>query len=174
MRTTAVGPHLVIAGMMGVGKTTTAAALGARLDLVHRESDADIEAVFGRTGQQIAVTDGVDALHDLEAAMLLGSLAHPEPLVISAAGWVVEHEPCRVALARRAFTVVLEVPIDALIERIASGSHRRAISREELIDIQGRRRGWYDEIADLVLDAREPTEHLVSRIVDAVGSLPSG
>lgn len=163
--------HLVIMGPMGVGKTTLADLLAEALDRPMRDSDRDIEALFGHPGRAIAAEHGVDALHELEAAVLLGALADPNPLVICAAGWVVEDDRCRSALARRATVLVLDLAVPALLERLAAvdDQHRRPMDPAEVEALAVRRRPLYEEVADRWLDASRSPEALAGEILDQLG-----
>jgi shikimate kinase len=158
-------PHLVITGLMGVGKSTVATAVSRALGRAVRDSDVDIETLFGRTGRAIAADEGVDELHRLESAVLLGALASDQPLVISAAAWVVEDVRCREALARRARVVVLKAPTDEVLRRIAAGDHRRAMDRRELEALAVRRRPLFDLVADTTVDAVGPVEDVAAEIL---------
>lgn len=159
---------------MGVGKTTVADRLGRRLGLAVRDSDRDIVTLTGRSGRDIAAAEGVDDLHRLEAAVLLGALAGPDPTVVAAAGWVIEDPWCREALARRARVVVLELPLDELAARAAAGDHRRPIDPEEMAAIGRRRRPLYDSVAELWLPAAEDPDGLVAEVVTRLGLEPPG
>ena len=159
--------HIVIIGPMGVGKTTTAAAVAAALGRPMRDSDADIESGTGRTGREIAETDGVPALHELEAAMLLDALSSATPTVIAAAGSVADRDDCRAALDAP-FVATLDLAPEPLLARIRSGDHRRAVTLEEITTLTDRREPALAAIADIRLDALEPTDRLVQAIVDAV------
>lgn len=161
-------PHLVLTGPMGVGKTTTGRALADRLGRPFRDSDADIGALFEATGADLAARFGVDELHRVEAAVLLGALADNRPTVIAAAGWVVEDPRCREAMARRATVVMLDAPGEVVIDRIATGDHRRAIDKAELDRLSARRAPLFDEVADLRLDAVAPTPELVTAVVECL------
>lgn len=158
-------PHVVITGPMGVGKSTTAEAVGARLQRPVHDSDRDIERLLGMTGAQVVAELGVDELHRLEEAVLLGALARDEPAVICAAGWVVEDELCRRALRARATVVVLRAPVDELIRRAATEDHRRPLAAAEVEALAARRAPLYEAVADLHLDAMEPTERLADAIL---------
>lgn len=166
--------HLVVTGPMGVGKSTLMAALARRLDRPQRDSDADLRRLFGDSGRVISVDFGVDVLHRLEAAVLLGALAEPDPQVVSGAGSVVEDRWCRVALARRAFVIVLTLASDDLVRRMAAAAtdagsdHRRAMDPAEVEALAHRRRPLYDEVADLRLDASVDPEVLADRVLRAL------
>ena len=170
--------HVVVTGPMGVGKSSTADAVSVALGREMRDSDRDIEAAFGRTGAELAAAHGVDELHRVEAAMLLGALASSTPLVVAAAGWVIEDPRCREALGRRAVTVVLAAPSVELVRRSSTGAHRRPVSAQEFDAQIERRRRWYEELAAVTVDATAPPDVVVadvlSALVDAVGGSVAG
>ncbi|MGI9623022.1 MAG: shikimate kinase [Acidimicrobiales bacterium] len=163
-----VAGHIVITGPMGVGKTTTANAVAAELGLPYRDSDSDIEARTGMTGREIAEREGVPFLHELEAEVLLDALEAVDASVISAAGSVVERSECRAALNDAATVVLLEIDLATLLDRMSTGSHRRPIDSGEIEKLLERRAAWFGDVADLSLDATEPTSQLVAKIVSAV------
>lgn len=154
---------------MGVGKTTVARAVAEALDRPLRDSDADIETLFGRTGASLAARHGVDELHRVEAAVLLGALAAEQPAVIAAAGWTVEDQRCREAMSRRAAVVVLRLGVDELIDRIATGDHRRPMTHDELRDAARARAPLFRAVADLELDASADVDHLARTVVERLG-----
>lgn len=161
-------PHVVITGLMGVGKTTTASLVAKRLGWVLRDSDQDLQLLFGVSGVDIASSSGVDELHRLEEAVLLGALAAPTPTVIAAAGWVVESQWCRAAMAGRAIVVVLSTRATELAARAATGDHRRPVSIDEFETQWARRRPLFEDAADLTLDAGLSSTELVDAVLDLV------
>src|SRR4029453_8618639 len=83
------GRHLVLVGLMGVGKTTVGAVVAHRLGRQLVDSDLRIEALTGRTVRQILDADGVAEMRRVEAAALFDALTDAEPRVIAAAAGVV-------------------------------------------------------------------------------------
>jgi shikimate kinase len=160
--------HVVLVGMMGAGKTTTGLALAARLGWPLRDCDADLEDRTGSSGADLAASEGIARLHELEAEILDEALAMPAPLVITAAGSVVSSERARRQLARRATIVWLDAPVELLIDRMASGPHRRTLEGDAAATLLAERRADLESLADLRLDARLPTDQLVDRIVTAL------
>ena len=118
-----IRPHIVIVGLMGIGKSTLANGLAEALKLPQADSDRDIEVLTGMHAAEYAAANGVPALHRLETAVLLGRLAAPEPTVISAAASTIEHDECRAALNRRAQVLWIDLDIDTM--RSESSALRR-------------------------------------------------
>ncbi len=157
--------HLVILGLMGVGKTTVGAAVAARLGRPLHDSDAAIERLLGITGRALAARDGVGQLHRVEEAVLLGALATEQPAVITAAGWTVESAVCRAAIRHRARTVLLRLPLDEIHRRQAAGNHRRPMPIAELAGLAARREPLFAELAEVSVDAAMPPGVLVDEIL---------
>ena len=94
----------------------------------------------------------------------------PEDLarsVIAAVASVVDRDDCRAALDAP-FVATLDLAPEPLLARIRSGDHRRAVTLEEITTLTDRREPALAAIADIRLDALEPTDRLVQAIVDAV------
>jgi len=158
-------PHVVVVGLMGVGKSTTARAIAHACAVWVHDSDEDIETLFDQTGGQLADARGVDELHRVESAVLLGRLAHEVPSVISAAASVVDDPLARQALANRAHVAVLHAPVDEIMRRIATGAHRRSMDRAELAAQAERRAPLFTAVSDIDLDATKSTSELVAAVL---------
>lgn len=119
------GGHIVLVGLMGVGKTTVGRLLAASLRCPLSDSDGEIEAREGATVRQLQDRIGGAALHALEATILLDALEQPAPTVICAAASTVEDERCRKALHGPAVTVVwLQATLATLVARYDADPHR--------------------------------------------------
>jgi shikimate kinase len=152
---------------MGAGKSTLAAALSERLGMPWRDSDRDIETLTGRTGRELSAdaTVGVDGLHHLEEAVLLGVLAAEDRTIVSAAGWVVESPLCCTIMRHRSTVVWLQAPASVLVERMHAGAHRRPLSISEVAALVARREPLFRSVADHILDATDPVDVLVSQVL---------
>jgi len=115
---------------MGSGKTTVGRALAERLGLEFSDSDRLIEAARGRTVRELAEELGVDEMHELEKAHLLGALASAEPSVIAAAASTIEDAEARAALQAPGVRVVwLRASAPALAGRFFQHRHRPRFGR---------------------------------------------
>ncbi len=161
--------HLVLIGMMGVGKTTVSRIVGERLGRRVVDSDFVIEARTGRTVREIFETDGEPAFRAMETEALLEALTDQEPLVIAAAGGVVLSERNRTALRDSKSKVVwLCADPATLVERVRSGGHRPLLDQDPAGMLQRmyeERSPLYRQVADAIVlvDGRS-----VSEIVEAV------
>jgi shikimate kinase len=160
--------HIVLVGPMGVGKTTVGSLVARRLDRPLRDSDVDFRTSH-RNARELAAGQGVEALHRLEADLLLDALSSPTPLVIAAAASVVDDQRCVEAL-RAPFVVWLWAPPATLVPRLASGDHRRDLGPDPaaaLERLSEQRDTGYRAVADASLDVsgRAPDD-LAQSVVD--------
>jgi len=157
--------HIVVIGAMGSGKTTVGERLAGALGRPFHGSDRSIETRTGRSGREIAETDGVDALHELEKDVLLESIARDDPAVIAAAASVIEYPEVRGSLAG-AFCVWVTADAGILAERAARGSHRRPVAPSEHLEQRDR---LFRETADVVVDTGDRSvEESVASVLDSL------
>lgn len=154
---------------MGVGKSTLGTTYAIRNDINYIDSDEDIERIFGSTGGEIAERCGVNVLHEIESAVLLGALAPKKKSVITAAASVIENGIVCHALTRRATVVWLRGDIDETLRRQRLGSHRRVMHRDELVALEKRRLPMFQQVADLELDASQSPIELTTAIEEFLG-----
>ncbi|HWL44676.1 MAG TPA: shikimate kinase [Ilumatobacter sp.] len=152
--------HLVVIGLMGVGKTTVGRRVAALLDRPFVDSDHHIEATTGRTVKQILTDDGVEVLRTVEAAALFDAVDAPMPSVIGCAAGVVL-DPANVdrinaARDEGALRVVwLTGDPAVLAPRTQSRGHRPWLDDDPaatLARMHAERGPLYEQIADLTVD----------------------
>jgi shikimate kinase len=146
--------HLVLIGLMGVGKTTVGRRVAALLDRPFVDSDLHIEATTGRTVRQIAAEDGAAAMRAVESAALADALARPTPSVIGCAAGVVL-DPANLELLRPATVVWLTGDPRVIAPRTQTRGHRPWLDEDPagtLERMHAERAHLYQDVADLTVD----------------------
>jgi shikimate kinase len=146
--------HLVLIGLMGVGKTTVGRRVAALLDRPFVDSDLHIEATTGRTVKQIAAEDGAEAMRAVESAALADALALPTPSVIGCAAGVVL-DPANLDLLARPAVVWLTGDPRLIAPRTRTRGHRPWLDEDPtgtLERMHTERAHLYQGVADLTVD----------------------
>jgi len=60
---------------------------------------------------------------------------------------------------------VLHAPVDEIMQRIATGAHRRSMDRAELAALAERRAPLFTAVSDIDLDATKSTSELVAAVL---------
>jgi shikimate kinase len=166
-----VAGHVVLVGMMGVGKSSLAKRIGRSLHRPVLDTDAEIVRRTGRTIPEIFATDGEPSFRDLEVSTLAEMLDSAEPSVIAAAGGIVVRQENRTALANAGTVVWLRAPVEVLLSRVANGSHRPALAEDAegtLRSMQRDREALYAEVADIAVDTAQRFDDALAEILAAV------
>lgn len=166
-----VVPVVALVGLMGSGKSTVARLVAARSDRAAIDLDELIAEREGRTVAEIFSSDGEGAFRALELAALAEALDSGERLVVATGGGVVTTASARALLTAHATVVWLDAPVDVLVERVGSGDGRPLLSpdpRTALESLAARRRAFYAEVADVVVDASASPDVVATRITDAL------
>lgn len=115
--------HLVLVGMMGVGKSSVGRRLARRLERPFLDTDRLVEERRGCSIHEIFTAQGEAAFRALEAAVVKEVLAAPSPAVIAFGGGAVLDPANRAAARAAALVVWLQAtPVD--LARRVSGSQR--------------------------------------------------
>ncbi len=159
--------HIVLIGMMGVGKTTTGRLLAARLGWDFWDNDEALTAATGCTAAEVQRASGADALHETENRLLREALTRTGPTVFAAAASVVLDPEA----LRDATTVWLRAT-DALdAERIArSGQHHRPLPADAagaLRRLNDSRRPLYEGVADIIVDVEGGPGATCEKVLEA-------
>lgn len=161
--------HVVLVGLMGVGKSTVGRVLASQLGRPLYDSDEMIVERTGRTVREIWTTDGEPAFRAIEREVLLEALAADEPSVIAAAGGVVLRADNRAALRDADARVVwLRAGTDVLTERAAGAGHRPLLDDDpgaRLARMADERGPLYQEVADAIVSVDQRS---VNEVVKAV------
>lgn len=163
-------PRVVLVGPMGAGKTTVGRILGERLGLSVRDTDADVEALEGRSVADIFVESGEARFRELEAAAVENALTEHEGIV-SLGGGAVLDPVTRARLAGHT-VVFLKVGLAEAVKRVGLG-HGRPLAmgnvRARLKALLDERTPVYESVASLVVDTDGRTpEDVVAEILEAL------
>lgn len=146
--------RLVLIGMMGAGKTTTAALAGERLGWPFHDSDVEIEARTGISAPTlIAQDEGRFRAEEREAVAAL--LAMAPPVVISVGGGSVMDESTRDRMRASGTVVWLRADRSTLLERVGGGEGRPLLAADPAAAMQellAERSAVYEALADHILD----------------------
>jgi shikimate kinase / 3-dehydroquinate synthase len=141
----ALGKHLALIGFMGAGKSTVGRGVAARTGRPFVDTDEEIERRHGPIPELFARSEA--EFRQLEEQVVAEALAGPDA-VIALGGGAILSEATRERLRAHAFTVWLDVDVDAAWERVR-GSDRPLAQREE--DFRGlfeTRRPLYVDVMD--------------------------
>ena len=163
--------HIVLIGMMGVGKSTVGRRVAKELARPFVDSDDEVVARTGRAVTEIFATDGEPAFRAIEEDVMADLLASPTPSVIAAAGGSVLSSPTRTRLRESGTVVWMRAPVDVLVGRTSRGTHRPALAndpRATLTQMETDRESLYGEVADITVDCTAPIAAVVGAIVRSV------
>ena len=162
--------HVVVVGTMGAGKTTVGQLLAHRLDRPFVDSDERITEARGATAAELADEEGIDAVHRLEAAVLLEALDEAAPSIVAAAASVVTDRSARARLRRDDVTVVwLRGRPETLAARVEPGDHRPLLAEDPeavLARLDAERTPLYEEVADVTVDVDGRTPRQIAAEVE--------
>jgi shikimate kinase len=149
------GRHLVLVGLMGVGKSTVGRRLAKELQRPFADVDEQIELRAGRTIPRLFDDAGEDRFRALETEVVADLLGRPSPLVLAAGGGVVTRPANRSALARAgAFVVWLRASPGFLAGR-TDPTHRPLLAGDAhatLARLDTERAPLYAQVADVEVD----------------------
>jgi shikimate kinase len=180
--------HLVLIGMMGVGKSSVGRRVALRLGRQFIDTDKLVEEEAGCSVAEIFATEGEPAFRARENAAVRRAL-ESQPWAVIAFGGGAVLEPANRGLARQCALVVwLQAPARELARRVSSSMRRsggparpllaEGRSAEEVLDELARaREAAYKETAHVLVDTagRSPGQAATAVLVASgwsAGSVP--
>ncbi len=163
--------RVLLLGLMGSGKSTVGRLLAGRTGWPYLDNDDLLRDLAGADAETVS-RRGADALHRLEARVVLDLVARPGPFVAGLAASVVENDDVRRRVAAEALGVYLRARVDTMLSRLGSGAGRPWLApdpRTVLTRQQKRRDPLFRQAARLVVDVDEITpEEIAERILAAL------
>jgi shikimate kinase len=167
-----VGEHLLLVGMMGSGKTTTAHTVAQRLGRPCIDTDEEVERRAGTSVSDIFSSEGEAAFRRREAVVLEAALASEVPSVVSVGGGAVLDAANRAAMRASGTVVWLRARPETLAHRVGDADDRPLLGAvlgddrgRELARIGEARRVLYEEVATVTVDVDDLGPSAVADVV---------
>lgn len=161
---------VVLVGPMGAGKSTVGALLADAWGVTARDTDADIEALEGRTISDIFVDSGEAHFRDLERKAVAEALATHDGVLSLGGGAVLD--PATRDLLKGHQVVFLKVGLAEAVKRVGLGSSRPLLLgnvRARIKALLDERTPVYESVATLTVDTdgKQPAD-VVAEIREAL------
>lgn len=154
--------NIVLIGMPGVGKTTLAKMLAARLGKRFLDSDIDIADRTGSTPEQIITQNGEGAFRDIECAVM-AELGKQSGAVIATGGGAVLRKENYTSLHQNGSIIWLCRELSLLPDNGRPLSQKHSPEK-----LYSERKAKYAEFADLVIDIDEGADKSLEMILEAL------
>lgn len=163
--------HIILVGMMGVGKSSLGRRLAKRLGLTFVDSDVETERAAGMGITALFEKYGETELRSLERRVLQRLVAMP-PQVIATGGDAFVDDDTRAMLLASGITIWLQANLETLVNRIRRLEHRPLLQghdlRTTLQQLLGERHSQYAE-AHMTFDTDAmPVADLIEKIALAL------
>ena len=153
--------------MPAVGKSTIGVLLAKRLGRYFLDTDVFIQAIVGKTLQQIIDADGLDKFCEIEAEHIF--CIDKIDCVIATGGSVVYSDVAMKRLKENGIIVYLDLPLDMIKKRLTDLNIRGVVmSKGQTIDdLYKKRSPLYEKWADFTIDCLKLThEQVVDKIIE--------
>jgi shikimate kinase/3-dehydroquinate synthase len=159
----ALDRHLALIGFMGAGKSTLVAPVAERLGRTGRDLDAE--------ATRLIAAHGLEGFRRIEASIVKQALDRREPAAYAFGGGAVTTEEVRDALAAAAFTVLLDVEVDAAWERVRGSDRPLAQEEGSFRRLFDERQPIYRDVADAVAQDEDGVVLAAAGIHHELGAL---
>ncbi|MFO7257267.1 MAG: shikimate kinase [Bacteroidota bacterium] len=169
--------RVYLIGMPGSGKSVVGARLAVLLRLPFVDLDEEIEREAGMTVTQVFAEKGEAYFRELESRLLRSWAERPYAFVMATGGGAPCFHDGIDIINRSGASIFLDVPISALVARIAEEEHRPLIQggdREEKLNaLLQQRRPIYEKAQHTVVASGTPDD-IAERILKWLESHPQG
>lgn len=162
---------IVLVGLMGAGKSTVGRRLAARLGLIFKDADQEIEAAAGMSIADIFEVYGEPHFRDGEERVI-ARLLREGPMVLATGGGAFLRPETRARIAASGISVWLKAELAVLMRRVRKRSHRPLLQNP---DPEGTMRRLMEarhplyELAQVAVDSQDvPHDRVVQDVLEAI------
>ncbi len=161
--------NIVLIGMRGSGKTTTARLLSRRLGIPVADMDKLLAEKVGMSIADFVEQNGWDAFRDAEEE-IAQEVSKNDNTIIATGGGAILREENRAALHTNGKLFYLRAPVDTLFARIGDDPSRPSLTtkqsrKEEMATLLSERAAIYESTADAIIDTQNKT---VQEVVEEI------
>lgn len=162
---------IVLVGLMGAGKSTIGRRLAARLGLMFKDADSEIEAAASLSIADLFSLYGEASFREGEERVI-ARLLREGPMVLATGGGAFMREATRERIAEGGVSVWLKADLDVLMRRVRKRNTRPLLQtadpEETMRRLMELRHPVY-ALSDVVVLSREVThERVVQDVVEAL------
>lgn len=161
--------NIVLIGMPGVGKSTIGVLLAKALGCHFLDTDVFMQAMQGRSLQEMIDRDGLAAFCEAEEDYIL--YLDVTNTVIATGGSVVYSEHAMRHLVEHGVIVHLDLPVERIEERIRNLQTRGVVMEkgQTIRSLYNQRQPLYRRYAQITIDATHKNhDQLVTEIIDTL------
>ncbi len=165
-------PRVVLIGPPGSGKTSVGEALAVRWGIDHRDTDADVEHVAGKSVSDIFVDEGEAQFRALEGIAVLSALAGHDGILSLGGGAILDPDTrslLHAYVAEGGTVVFLDVSLTAAVPRVGLNAVRPLLvgnPRKQWLDLMSARRPLYEELSTATISTDDIDAREVARQID--------
>jgi shikimate kinase len=128
--------HIVLVGMMGVGKSTIGKELSKSLDIPFLDIDDLIEKSESKTISKIFEQSGESYFRKREMEITLKALMQENKAIISTGGGAIMNKVIRNNILNRSISVWLKLDTSSIMSRIGKNNKRPLILQNTKVEIE--------------------------------------
>ena len=167
--------NIVLIGMPAVGKSTIGVLLAKRLGRYFLDTDIFIQAVVGRTLQNIIDTDGLEEFCKVEAEHIC--CIDKTDCVIATGGSAVYSDAAMKYLKANGIIVYLDLPLEMIKKRLTDLNIRGVVmgKGQTLDDLYKKRTPLYEKWADVTINCEHLRhEEVIEKIIKDIKIFGNG